>query len=51
MLIFTITSENITTVISYVSTVFNDLSPIILLIVGVGLGLLVVGVIIKSLRG
>lgn len=49
--IFTITPANMEEIIGYMSEIFSDLSPIILLIVGVGLGLMVVGVIIKSLRG
>jgi len=49
--IFTITPDNMATMLDYIGAVFTDLSPIILLIVGVGLGLMAVGVIIKSLRG
>lgn len=49
--IFTITPANMDSVLGYMGEVFTDLSPVILLIVGVGLGLMVVGVIIKSLRG
>ena len=49
--LFTITPANMEDILAYMTEVFTDLSPIILLIVGVGLGLMVVGVIIKSLRG
>jgi len=48
MSIFTITEDNMTDLIGYVGQVFSDLSPIILLVIGVGLGLLVIGVIIRS---
>lgn len=46
-----ITEGMMTDLIGYISEVFSDLSPIILLIVGVGVGLMVIGVIIKALRG
>lgn len=47
----TIESADITTMIGYMSDLFSDLSPIILLIVGVGLGLMVISVILRTLRG
>lgn len=46
-----ITEGMMTDVVGYIGTIFSDLSPIILLIVGVGVGLMVIGVIIKALRG
>jgi len=48
---FTIEEADITTVVGYIGDVFSDLAPIILLIVGVGLGLMAISVIIKTLRG
>lgn len=48
---FTISTEDITTMIGYIGDIFSDLSPVILLIVGVGLGLMAVSVIIRALRG
>jgi hypothetical protein len=49
--IFEISGDDITTLLGYIAQVFSDLSPIILLIVGVGVGLMVIAVIIKALRG
>jgi len=48
---FEITPSMMTTITAYVGEVFSDLSPVLLLIVGVGVGLMVIGVIIKALRG
>lgn len=48
---FEITPAMMTIITAYIGEVFSDLSPIILLIVGVGVGLMVIGVIIKALRG
>lgn len=45
------TSEMMTTTLSYVSAVFSDLSPMILLIIGVSLGVMVIGAIISAVRG
>lgn len=46
-----ITEAMMTDIVGYIAEVFSDLSPLILLIVGVGVGLMVIGVIIKALRG
>lgn len=48
--IITITEGNMTTMIGYVGDLFTDLSPVVLLIVGVSLGLMVISVVIGSLR-
>ena len=45
------TGDMVSTTIAYVSAVFSDLSLLLLLIVGVGLGIIVVGAIISSVRG
>ncbi len=47
----TITEGMMTEMLGYVGDIFTDLSPIILLIVGVSLGLMVITVIVNSLRG
>ena len=47
---FTIDSGMMDTLIGYVGDLFVDVSPILLLIVGVSLGLLVITVIINSFR-
>lgn len=44
----TISEGNMTTLIGYMSDLFSDLSPLILLIVGVGVAMLVVGFIIRA---
>lgn len=46
-----ISGEKITEIIGYIGDVFQDLSGLILLIVGVGLGLMVVVAIISAIRG
>jgi hypothetical protein len=46
----TFTPDMIEDMIGYVGDVFSDMSNLILLIVGVGLGLIVVGAIISALR-
>ncbi len=42
--------EMIDTIVDWISNVFSDLSPLLLLIVGVGVGLIVIGAIISALR-
>lgn len=37
--------------IGYIGSVFSDLSGLLLLIIGVGLGLMVIGAIISAVRG
>lgn len=46
-----ITEPMMTDMLGYISEIFSDLSPVILLVIGVGVGLMVIGVIIKALRG
>lgn len=45
------TSEMMTSTLGYVGAVFSDMSPMILLIIGVSLGLIVVEAIISAVRG
>lgn len=45
-----ITGEMITDIIEYVGAVFSEMSGLILLIVGVGLGLIVIGAIIRIIK-
>lgn len=40
-----------TAMLGYVSTVFSDLSGLLVPIIAVGVGLMVVGAIIKAVRG
>ena len=44
------TSEMINQIIGYVGDVFSDLSGLLLLIIGVGLGLIVIGAIISAVK-
>jgi hypothetical protein len=44
------TEGMITSTIGYIGDVFSDLSSLILLIVGVGLGLMVVGTIVSIIK-
>ncbi len=44
------TGTMVSEIVGYIGDVFADLSGLILLIVGVGLGLIVVSVIIKMIR-
>lgn len=46
-----ITEGNMTAIVGYIGTIFSDLAPLILLIVGVGVGLMIISVIIKALKG
>lgn len=50
MLFFTITTDNILTIKDYVSELFTDFSPILMLIVSVLIGLAIIGSIIKMIR-
>jgi len=45
---FTIEQADITGIIGHMSTLFDDLSPLLLLIIGVGIAMLVVGFIIRA---
>ena len=45
---FTISEADMTAIIGYMGDLFTDLSPIILLIVGVAVAMLVIGFIIRS---
>lgn len=45
---FTISEGNITSIIGYMSDLFTDLSPLLLLIVGVGVAMLLIGFIIRA---
>jgi len=47
---FTIDEGMMTDLLGYVGDLFTDVSPILLLIVGVSLALMVISVIINSLR-
>lgn len=48
LFLFTISSEMMTDMIDYIGEVFSDLSPIILLIVGVSVAMLVISMIIRA---
>jgi len=45
---FTFSEGNITSVIGYMTDLFTDFSPVILLIVGVSIAMLVIGFIIRA---
>jgi len=47
---FTISGDMMDDLLGYVGDLFTDVSPILLLIVGVSLGLMVISVIITTLR-
>lgn len=44
------TDEMVSSTIGYVGAVFSDMSGLLLLIIGVGLGLIIVGAIISAIR-
>jgi len=46
----TITPENITTMLGYVKDLILDLTPLLLPIIGVGLGIIILYAIISSIR-
>jgi len=47
---FTITEGNITTMLGYISDLIEDFTPLLLPIIGVGVGLIIFWAIIKALR-
>lgn len=44
------TTEMVSSTIGYIGDVFSDMSGLLLLIIGVGMGLIVVGSIISAIR-
>lgn len=48
---FTISTTDITAMIGYSSDLFTDFAPILLIIVGVGVGIFVITAIIGAIRG
>jgi len=44
------TGPMITEIVAYIGAIFSDMSGLLLLIVGVGLGLFVIGAIISAIR-
>jgi hypothetical protein len=47
---FNITPDNISTMFSYTQALISDLTPLLLPIIGVGVGILVVWAVIRSFR-
>ena len=48
---FTITDENIATMLGYTKDLITDLTPILLPIVAIGLGLIIFYAVVKAIRG
>lgn len=48
---FTWTDGMTTSMLGYVSSIFADISPILIPIIGVGVGLIVITAIIHAIRG
>lgn len=48
---FDITSENVSTTLSYTKSLIADLSPFLTLIIAVGVGLIIFQVIVSTIRG
>jgi uncharacterized membrane protein YgaE (UPF0421/DUF939 family) len=48
---FTISTTDIATMIGYSGDLFADFSPILLIVVGVGVGIFVITAIIGAIRG
>jgi len=48
---FTITGDNVSTMLGYVQGLITDMIPLILPVVAVGIGMLVIWVLIKALTG
>lgn len=46
--IITITSEDVTSIIGYISEVFTDLSPLFFVIMGISIGLWILGSIVRG---
>jgi len=48
---FTWTPENTTTMIGYMGDLLDDLTPLLIPIIAVAVGLIIVGAIIRAIRG
>ncbi len=48
---FTITEENVGTMLGYTKDLITDLTPIMLPIIAIGLGLIIFYAVIKAIRG
>jgi len=48
---FTWSSEDTTAMIGVMSDLFDDLTPLLIIILGIGMGLIVVGAILRAIRG
>ena len=48
---FTITEANITTTLGYVSDLISDLTPLMLPVIAIGLGLMIFYAIVRAIRG
>lgn len=49
--IINFTSENVSSTIAYVKMIITDLSPLMALIIAIGLGLIIFSVIVNTIRG
>lgn len=47
----TISSDNVSTTISYIKELIGDLMPLLLIVMAVGIGLIVFQVIVNVIRG
>jgi len=47
----TITDENVSTTIGYMKDLIGDLTPLLTVIVAVGIGLIIFSVIVNTIRG
>lgn len=47
----TITTENVSTTISYIKDLIGDLMPLLLIVMAVGIGLIIFEVIVNVIRG
>jgi len=45
------TTEDTTAMIGHMSDLFTDLTPLLIIIIGIGMGLIIVGAIIRAIRG
>lgn len=48
---FTITGENVSTTIGYIKDIIGDFTPLLTIIVAVGIGLIIFTVIVNVIRG
>jgi hypothetical protein len=45
------TPENTTTLLGYIESLISDLTPLLIPIIAIGVGLIIIGAIVRAIRG